>query len=265
MSQLISKRAPNSCSNTISVLTDLANKLDKIGAYAVADIVDETSLIVKKAQQTPQQLAQQQQQAQQAQLADRFVNIHAEMLNAMRTFSNPSTIPSGMKRVLDQIRELGLAANAFKQSLSTTTQVTPTILPTSTGSAIRELVSLADKMDVEGQYVLADALGYVAHIINKFSIEEEKENKSPIKPGNLSALSTRYCPDHIGVQAIRVADRTYQCPIDGRTYDYESGYVDYNGQKVPGGSIANQTPSSTPYQLPQRLYDSRQNVLNTIN
>lgn len=263
MSQLISKRAHNNCPNTISVLTNLADKLDKIGAYAVADIIDETTLIVKKAQQTPQQLTQQ--QTQQTQLADRFVNIHAEMLNAMRTFSNPSTIPSGMKRILDQIRELGLAANAFKQSLSTTTQVAPTNLPTSTGSAIKELVSLADKMDVEGQYVLADALGYAAHIINKFSNEEEKENKSPIKPGYLSALSTRYCPDHIGVQAIRVADRTYQCPIDGRTYDYESGYTDYNGQKIPGGSISNQTPSSTPYQLPQRLYDSRQYVLNTIN
>jgi len=78
-------------------------------------------------------------------------------------------------------------------------------------------------------------------------------------------LGTRYCPNHRGVQMGRVGERTYQCPLDGKTYNWETGFVDVDGNQWPGGSVAQQTPSATEYAVPHRVYDSRENILNTIN
>jgi hypothetical protein len=237
-------------------LVKLANQLDALGAHAMADILDEAVFqLIRCAQQTPQQqfTQQQQQKQQQKQLADRFLNVHTEMLNATRMFSNPTTIPTGFKRLFDAIKELGFAANALKELTTTTTA----------GVIVDELVRLADGLDVEGRHVLADVADRAAGIVDRLKGKTEEE--LPIKPGHQSSLSTRYCPDHVGVQTLRIGERMYQCPIDGRTYDYEEGYTNYNGQRVPGGSIAAQTPMTSSYALPQRLFDSRQNILNTIN
>jgi hypothetical protein len=256
----------------LPALVRLADRCDRSGAHAMADILDEAALLVRRAQTTPQQQVAQQKQLldQQRQLADKLLNIHTEMLNATRAFSNPTAIPAGMQRLLNQVKELGFAANALKQSTTQaqTAVSTPAAapVPTATAAAVRELVSLANRLDAEGQHVLADVADRAADMVSKFSNRgKETEPPPPVKPGRLSTLSTRYCPDHHGVQAVRVSERVYQCPIDGRMYDYEGGYVDYSGQRIPGGNIANQTPSSTPYALPQRLFDSRQNIINTIN
>lgn len=253
--------------SAVPVLVQLADRFDTMGAHAMADVLDETAGLVRLAQAAPQQLFQQQQR-----LADRLLNIHTEMLNATRTFSNPATIPAAMKQLLDQVKELGFAANALKQSTTQaqTAATTPTTSaptpPPAKAAAVRELVALADRLDAEGKHTLADLADRAADMVSKFADKDKAESSQPpIKPGRLSSLSTRYCPDHHGVQAVRVAERVYQCPIDGRMYDYESGYVNYSGQRVPGGSIANQTPASTPYALPQRLFDSRQNIMNTLN
>lgn len=264
----------------LPVLVRLADRLDAAGAHAMADVADEAARLLRTAQatQTPQQqlAQQQQQQATLQQLADRFLNIHTEMLNATRLFSNPATIPSGMKRLLDSAREIGFAANALKQSVTTTTTTAPQPIPATTtavpggpamaptASALGELVALANRLDAEGKHAMADVADRAAEMVLRFSGKRE-ENEEPIRPASLTPLSTRYCPDHRGIQAYRVAERVYQCPVDGRMYDYEGGYVDYNGQRVPGGSIANQTPTTMPYQLPQRLYDPNQYVLNTMN
>jgi hypothetical protein len=228
-------------------LVRLANQLDVVGAHAMADILDKAAFqLTRYAQQTIQQ---------QQQLVERFLNIHAEMLSATRVFSNPAAIPAGMKRLLDQVKELGFAANALKQS------ILPTGVVPTKAEAIYELIHLADKLDNDGKHVLADVAERAANIMAKFADEEN----APFKPGYKSSLSTRYCPDHNGAQAIRISEHTYQCPIDGRVYDYESGYTNYSGQKVPGGSIAAQIPNIGFFALPQRLFDSRQNIMNTIN
>jgi len=78
-------------------------------------------------------------------------------------------------------------------------------------------------------------------------------------------LQTRYCPNHIGVQMGRVGESTYQCSIDGKIYNFETGYTDFNGNQVPGGSVAGQTPNSTGYEIPHRIFDSRSKVLNVVN
>jgi hypothetical protein len=120
---------------------------------------------------------------------------------------------------------------------------------------IGEITKLANFSDSIGAFILADELDKIA-----------EEIVQPIQQPNEGSLSTRYCPDHNGVQAIRISERIYQCPIDGKIYNYETGYTNYKGQQVPGGSIAAQTPTSTDFGgIPMRVYDSRQTILNRIN
>jgi len=54
-------------------------------------------------------------------------------------------------------------------------------------------------------------------------------------------LSTRYCPDHAGVQISRVGEHMWQCEMDKKTYNFETGFELANGSKVPGGDVSEQT------------------------
>lgn len=54
-------------------------------------------------------------------------------------------------------------------------------------------------------------------------------------------LSTRYCPDHPGAQIARVGEHVYQCELDKKVYNFETGFELNNGSKVPGGDVAQQT------------------------
>lgn len=72
-------------------------------------------------------------------------------------------------------------------------------------------------------------------------------------------LSSRSCPDHPGALMSRVGEHVYQCELDKKTYNYESGYQLQNGDKVPGGSVENQTTSvSTPFHA---IFDTREGRL----
>jgi hypothetical protein len=79
------------------------------------------------------------------------------------------------------------------------------------------------------------------------------------------ALNTRYCPEHVGVTLGRVGELTYQCPLDGSVYNWETGWTDYDGKEHPGGSVAGQTPDSSGYAIPHRIFDSRENISNRVN
>jgi hypothetical protein len=54
-------------------------------------------------------------------------------------------------------------------------------------------------------------------------------------------LSSRYCPDHPGVQIARVGEHMWQCEMDKKTYNFETGFELINGSKVPGGDVSQQT------------------------
>lgn len=72
-------------------------------------------------------------------------------------------------------------------------------------------------------------------------------------------LNTRYCPDHPGTQISRVGEHVWQCELDKRTYNFESGYELQNGDKVPGGDVSQQTQSvSTPFHA---IFDTREGRL----
>jgi hypothetical protein len=138
-------------------------------------------------------------------------------------------------------------------------------------SRVHELIKLANHFDSSGFHKLADKIDNELDqseygFFPKERASEEEQEPDPIQLPCEGSLSTRYCPDHIGVQAARISDRTYQCPLDGRVYNYEAGYKNYQGQVVPGGNVAAQTPTTSNYGgIPMRIYDSRQSILNRVN
>jgi hypothetical protein len=138
---------------------------------------------------------------------------------------------------------------------------------------IEEIINLADYLDKSNDCRTASAIDNIivkyadyAYIpkVRQTKCPENEATKDPlIQPTNEGTLSTRYCPDHIGAQAIRIAEHIYQCPLDGKIYNYDTGYVNYQGQKVLGGSVKEQTPPTADWGgIPMRIYDSRQNIIN---
>jgi len=74
-------------------------------------------------------------------------------------------------------------------------------------------------------------------------------------------LSTRYCPDHPGAQIARIGEHVWQCELDKKSYNFETGFELNNGSKVPGGDVANQTHGlNAPSHA---IFDSRQDRLQT--
>jgi|SRR6185436_2546919 len=72
-------------------------------------------------------------------------------------------------------------------------------------------------------------------------------------------LSSRYCPDHAGAQIARIGEHLWQCELDKKIYNFETGFELNNGTKVPGGDVSQQTqglnvPSHT-------IFDTREGRL----
>ena len=102
---------------------------------------------------------------------------------------------------------------------------------TKIGNYIDELVKVADELDENCHFELADKVDEM--------IKDAKYG------GRI--LSSRYCPDHRGVSLFRVDDDKFQCPLDGRIYDYESGFITYDGEVMNGGNISEQTKNDGVY------------------
>ena len=102
------------------------------------------------------------------------------------------------------------------------------------------------------------------HESNKIADSEKAIDKSEMtKQYKIleAPLSTRYCPDHAGAQIARVGEHMWQCELDKKTYNFESGFELNNGNKVPGGDVAQQTQQgmNTPYHA---IFDTREGRLN---
>lgn len=54
-------------------------------------------------------------------------------------------------------------------------------------------------------------------------------------------LSARTCPDHAGAQLARVGEHMWQCCMDHKIYDYDTGFTTLNGDRVSGGDVSEQT------------------------
>lgn len=74
-------------------------------------------------------------------------------------------------------------------------------------------------------------------------------------------LSSRYCPDHAGAQIARVGEHMWQCDLDKKVYNYETGFTLENGNKVPGGDVSQQTQNLN---VPNHaIFDTREGRLGT--
>lgn len=74
-------------------------------------------------------------------------------------------------------------------------------------------------------------------------------------------LSSRYCPDHPGTQIARIGEHLWQCELDKKTYNFESGFELNNGTKVPGGDVSQQTQNlNAPSHA---IFDTREGRLGT--
>lgn len=54
-------------------------------------------------------------------------------------------------------------------------------------------------------------------------------------------LSTRYSPDRVGIQAMRVSDGVFQDPYTNKVYDYNEGFSTEDGSSFPPGHASLQT------------------------
>ena len=101
--------------------------------------------------------------------------------------------------------------------------------------------------------------------INKFNNAEVNDaiNKSKLTSKVRimeEPLSSRYCPDHAGVQIARVGEHVWQCELDKKIYNFETGFTLNDGTQVPGGDVALQTDSDTAEY--HTMFDTRDGRLN---
>jgi len=99
---------------------------------------------------------------------------------------------------------------------------------------------------------------------NKIGVSEKALQKSKYSKEykiNDQPLSSRSCPDHPGAQIARVGEHVWQCELDKKVYNYETGFTLDNGEKVPGGDVSLQTPGSNiPF---HSIFDTRDGRLNS--
>ncbi len=102
------------------------------------------------------------------------------------------------------------------------------------------------------------------HKTNRIAETEKGINKSNMTKNFRileAPLSSRYCPDHPGAQIARVGEHMWQCELDKKTYNFETGFELNTGEKVPGGDVSQQTQGlDTPTHA---IFDSREGRLAT--
>lgn len=100
-------------------------------------------------------------------------------------------------------------------------------------------------------------------IMNKVKESAMGIDKSPMSKQYRimeAPLSTRTCPDHAGGLLARVGENMWQCQLDKKVYNWNTGFTNERGEKVPGGDVANQTPMFHPQ--PHAIFDTREGRLN---
>jgi hypothetical protein len=233
----------------------LADSFDYRGHTNMADTVDE--IISNAAGVSLQSLLQE------------LGTIHHGLSSMLPATAKPQMTPSGLIDPWGEPVDL----ETLKAWIADLGKLIAKYSPYAKTAATEELIRVADYLDESGFCCLADMVDGTSELFAKCATYIPKMRNSqvvpaqsePIQPPREGNLSTRYCPDHVGVQAARISEHIYQCPLDGKVYNYEVGYVNYQGQRVLGGSVAEQTPATSDFGgIPMQVYDSRQNVLNSI-
>lgn len=84
--------------------------------------------------------------------------------------------------------------------------------------------------------------------------EKETPKNKELRPLE-APLTTRHCSDHPGVMLVRISDGVFYCPLNGKQYDYNSGFTTENGHKVPATSVKGQSDDQNEYAMPTMFFD----------
>lgn len=190
--------------------------------------------------------------------------LHGKMITLKRKIiaakNSPKQYVDGVEELFKLVDHFGQMSNHYNRLLKNKT----------TAESVQDVVKCANFLDESGAYALADKFTEVAALM-KYAylpsdlLKKKDDEGMMIQPPNKGSLSTRHCPDHIGVQLFRIAEGIYQCPMDGKEYNFQTGFINYKGETVPGGSVSQQTPTSSNYGgVPAQIYDRRYNVINNI-
>lgn len=81
------------------------------------------------------------------------------------------------------------------------------------------------------------------------------------RPMRIYPALSRHCMEHPGEMLARVGDDVYQCPLDGKMFNYMEGFTLVDGTKIPPQSVKFQTPElqDETYQI----FDSREDRINS--
>lgn len=126
----------------------------------------------------------------------------------------------------------------------------------------KTLTDLADKLDESGATKEANVID---GMLKKLAADKPKHHVPAYTEMGEKQLSMRYCPDHTGVMLHRVGENVYRCPLDNKDYNWAAGWTDLKGKKHPGGSVSEQTPSTSNVSIPSRIFDPREDVINKIH
>lgn len=166
---------------------------------------------------------------------------------------------------LDELAEL---ATSFDESddenLKRTASVLDELLltiaaPPSYAASFKE----AEDRKIDGLRQQYESPSEVLEEVNKVADAKKDIENSPYNKEYRimeHSLSTRGCPDHAGAQMARVGEGMWQCDLDKKVYNYQAGYTDEKGNKVPGGDVAAQTPNDRPEA--HSIFDTRESRLN---
>lgn len=101
----------------------------------------------------------------------------------------------------------------------------------------------------------ADENNKVSEAIDAIEVSPYYKSYRPLQ----APMSTRSCIDHPGAQLMHVGDNEWQCSLDHKVYNYDTGFETLTGKKVPGGSISEQTPKDQ--QEAHIMFDTREQKL----
>jgi hypothetical protein len=169
----------------------------------------------------------------------------------------------------ESIDELASIAEAFDASGNVKLQKQASVIDELILTIAAPKNSLAERKDLEDNRIEQLKKKYKdakneQPITNKIAdIKKDLQNSSVMKQYNIleAPLSTRYCPDHAGIQIARIGEHEWQCELDKKVYNFDNGFTLINGDKVPGGNVENQ--SSIVVAPMHSVFDSREERLQT--
>lgn len=178
--------------------------------------------------------------------------------------------PEESKITPQAIEELAALANAFdasgdpalKKQASVLDELLLTIAAPANSAAARKAAEERRFEELQKKY----------HGVNKELAETHKlaDMEKAVEDSGMTKtyavleapLNTRYCPDHAGTPIARLGESLWQCELDKKMYNFETGYTLANGNKVPGTSVSNQTQGlSVPT---HSIFDTREGRLGNV-